>query len=206
MCHSVACWSKLATEAGVSAIDPRVLRSREAAVDAAITLLRRDGLGELTHVNIARESGVGRSTLYRHWPTMIDLILDLLREFRMPQFEPLDAPVRERLRYNLYIQRSRLFDPEYLAVYSAVSHYAMEPRVQDRLQAINGERVQSVAQALAPDYELEGRHDVVVELLALLNGPLLQMATFVGTTSPALIEATLDGVMRYLDLRVAEQA
>ncbi|MFF3517250.1 TetR/AcrR family transcriptional regulator [Streptomyces sp. NPDC002573] len=58
--------------------DPRLLRSREAIVAAATALLTESGLEAVTHQTVATRAGVGRATVYRHWPSLLDLRLTAL--------------------------------------------------------------------------------------------------------------------------------
>ena len=52
--------------------------TRETVLRAALDLLLADGVGALTPQRLHEESGVARSTLYRHWPTPDDVVDDLL--------------------------------------------------------------------------------------------------------------------------------
>jgi AcrR family transcriptional regulator len=60
--------------------DPRVARSRAAALSAAREILRRDGWAGVTHAAVAAHSGVGRTTLYRHWSDVPSLLRDVIAE------------------------------------------------------------------------------------------------------------------------------
>lgn len=60
--------------------DPRAERSRAAALAAAQELLIEEGWAAVTHVAVAARSGVGRTTLYRHWPDSAMLIRQLLAQ------------------------------------------------------------------------------------------------------------------------------
>ncbi|WFB09458.1 TetR/AcrR family transcriptional regulator C-terminal ligand-binding domain-containing protein [Streptomyces sp. LX-29] len=77
------------TRAAGRALDPRAERSRAAALAAASDLLIEHGWSGVTHVSVASRSGVGRTTLYRHWPESAMLIQELLAEL----FE-VERPVR----------------------------------------------------------------------------------------------------------------
>ena len=63
-------------------VDPRQARSRKAMLDAARELLAREGPAAVTHQRVARQAGVGRATVYRHWPRPEQLIyaITLLQE------------------------------------------------------------------------------------------------------------------------------
>jgi AcrR family transcriptional regulator len=66
-------------------LDPRVARTREAVLEAVRTLVRRDGVEAVTHQQVAVEAGIGRATVYRHWPDRTHLLLDALAEPEDPE-------------------------------------------------------------------------------------------------------------------------
>lgn len=56
---------------------------------AALDELGEFGFGALTIESVARRAGVGKATIYRHWPDKIELIADafkLLQQQRDPEF------------------------------------------------------------------------------------------------------------------------
>jgi AcrR family transcriptional regulator len=61
-------------------LDPRVARTRDAVLDAVRVLVQRDGVEAVTHQRVATEAGIGRATVYRHWPDRTHLLLDALAE------------------------------------------------------------------------------------------------------------------------------
>jgi len=58
--------------------DPRVARSRQKVLAAAVDLVRDRGVADLTVEAVITQSGVARSTIYRHWPTRADLVQETL--------------------------------------------------------------------------------------------------------------------------------
>ena len=52
--------------------------TRDRALDAAHACILEIGAGRTTMVEVARRSGLGRTTLYRHWPDITALFADLL--------------------------------------------------------------------------------------------------------------------------------
>jgi TetR/AcrR family transcriptional regulator, regulator of autoinduction and epiphytic fitness len=71
-----------------SAVDPRIERSRQVILQAVLEELSELGYGSLTIESIARRAGVGKATIYRHWPDKIALIADafkLLQQERDPE-------------------------------------------------------------------------------------------------------------------------
>ncbi len=65
----------------------RTERNREAVAKAVLALLR-EGDTELRAADVAERAGVGRSTIYRRWPTRADLLREAqsehTRELRVP--------------------------------------------------------------------------------------------------------------------------
>jgi len=73
--------------AGKADISPSKPRAR--ALSAATHILLREGYARLTMERVASESGIAKTTLYRHWPTKAALCMDLYidvagRELRDP--------------------------------------------------------------------------------------------------------------------------
>ncbi len=53
--------------------DPRLDATRQHALDAALKLLEEQGALAVTHAAISTQTGISRSTLYRHWAKLEDL-------------------------------------------------------------------------------------------------------------------------------------
>jgi AcrR family transcriptional regulator len=91
--------------------DPRVVRSRQAALTAAQELLAEEGLTGVTHVTVAARSGIGRTTLYRHWPDATALLYDAIVQ-RMDQIRRVPTgDLRTDLTAELNGLRHLLQDP-----------------------------------------------------------------------------------------------
>ena len=63
-----------------SGVDPRVTATRRRVLDAVGRILEHGGVTEVTHAAVAREAGVGRATVYRHWPHLDDLLVAAVEE------------------------------------------------------------------------------------------------------------------------------
>lgn len=81
--------------------DPRFLRSREAIIHAARDLLLRHGPGAVTHVQVAELAGVGRATVYRHWPRSDLLLAEAMATVPMPFFATPTTPTLQWVRAEL---------------------------------------------------------------------------------------------------------
>lgn len=80
------------------AISPRVERSKVAILAATLSLLAKDGVGGLTVDAVAAQAGVGKATVYRHWPSRAALIIDAISSVVIDD-EPIDSgSLREDLR------------------------------------------------------------------------------------------------------------
>jgi AcrR family transcriptional regulator len=91
--------------------DPRAARSRAAALAATRELLAEQGWSAVTHVAVAARSGVGRTTLYRHWPDATALIQDTIaQEISIASPEP-TGELREDLTRTLDALRVMLHEP-----------------------------------------------------------------------------------------------
>jgi TetR/AcrR family transcriptional regulator, regulator of autoinduction and epiphytic fitness len=77
-------------------IDPRVERSRMLILSAAVEELADVGYGRVTIESIAARAGVGKSTIYRHWPDKLALIADAFETFHEQMVPDLgELPVRD---------------------------------------------------------------------------------------------------------------
>lgn len=73
---------------GARRADPRVDRSRQAVLSAAFELLGESGVGGFSVDEVARRSGVAKTTIYRHWPTRAALVLDACSQLSDEQQTP----------------------------------------------------------------------------------------------------------------------
>jgi AcrR family transcriptional regulator len=106
--------------------DPRILRNRDAVHSAALRLLRTDGVGGLSVDRIADESGVSRSTIYRHWPDIAVLIVSAFDRVVHDDGKrgPLTGDTGVDLLTYLTDYARRLNDPVYSAVLIAIIEWS----------------------------------------------------------------------------------
>jgi AcrR family transcriptional regulator len=62
----------------VDVTDPRAVRTRQRVLDATVRLLAEQGVQAANMEAIAAAAGTSRSTLYRHWPDRLPLLIDAL--------------------------------------------------------------------------------------------------------------------------------
>ncbi|MDQ0679760.1 AcrR family transcriptional regulator [Arthrobacter pascens] len=98
--------------------------SREAILAAAVSIIGADGYAALSIERIARESGTGKQTIYRWWPTKADVVMEaLLHKAEMHIPVPDTGSVHDDVR-------------EFLA---ASWRLARMPQVADLLRALAAE-------------------------------------------------------------------
>jgi TetR/AcrR family transcriptional regulator of autoinduction and epiphytic fitness len=75
-------------------VDPRIERSRQVILRAALSELAEAGYGAFTIESVAARAGVAKSTIYRHWSDKVSLIADAFEaahEHAVPSVEGLTA-------------------------------------------------------------------------------------------------------------------
>lgn len=93
----------------------RVKRSQARIIQASIELIVADGARALTVDAIAERSGVAKSTLYRHWPSIDALILDVFRAAIPETVEPdPTASFEDALRQQVATVAKALADPQWV--------------------------------------------------------------------------------------------
>lgn len=82
---------------GEGAADPRVTRSRERVMAAAVDLVVERGTAGATIEAVAARSGVAKTTIYRQWPHQAALVLDAFRRVAPDAHVPDTGALREDL-------------------------------------------------------------------------------------------------------------
>lgn len=107
--------------------DPRITRTKQAVVDAAVDLLIEGGPSAVTIDAIVARSKVAKSTIYRHWDTRDDVLVDVLHTCGPELPDPAeDVPVVEALREILYAVVDMTADPGTARVLSTLILLRME--------------------------------------------------------------------------------
>jgi AcrR family transcriptional regulator len=178
--------------------DPRAARSRDAMLGAARELLVADGPGAVTHQRVAQQAGVGRATVYRHWPRSEQLLLDVMAGADLPHFKEPQAPVRLWLRRQLRNLADELEVPAVAAVALTLAQSALwdaeVAQRHDESQQTIRERLEAAVRAAVDSGELVTAA-AAVDLAALLVGPIVYRATMERReVSDDLIDRLLDAV------------
>jgi AcrR family transcriptional regulator len=76
------------SEAAPANDDPRVERSRAAVIAAALELVSERGIDQTSVEAISARSGVAKTTIYRHWPSKPELVLEAIGTVLTPPEDP----------------------------------------------------------------------------------------------------------------------
>ena len=157
--------------------DPRITRSRAKILDAATELLVEGGSRAVTVDAVAERSGVAKSTMYRHFPSRADLLVEVLKH-NMPEIDP---PVpggdfETALRSMVHSMASALAQPGQERIVPALMALKnTDPDVAALAERERGQRVGLVEEILAQGIA-EGvvADDIDIEMACtLLVGPLM---------------------------------
>jgi AcrR family transcriptional regulator len=141
---------------------------------AARELLLGGGLDAVTHLEVARRSGVGRRTVYRHWPDRVDLLHDVLAAAEFPHAD-VTGELRADLVAHLDALRIALVDgPLAFVIHALNERAAVEPSLAPLRDRLTEEGCAPV-RALLRDAVATGRLPAdldVDEAAAELEGPV----------------------------------
>jgi TetR/AcrR family transcriptional regulator, regulator of autoinduction and epiphytic fitness len=160
----------------VAAIDPRIERTRRVVLDATLDLLGESGYGAVTIEAVAARSGVAKSTIYRHWPGRVELILDAFHELKAPVAPPAEGDVRETVIAVLENLARMTVDSMWsLCLPSLIDAAARDPEARRLHGEISAQGRRSLVDLLATGVERgELPANLEPELMAeALAGPIL---------------------------------
>jgi AcrR family transcriptional regulator len=157
-------------------VDPRVRHSRENVMTTTYALLSEAGLVGVTVDEVARRSGVAKTTIYRHWPSREALLLDVCAQMG-PHF---DIPDGGSLPKDLRALVQRVVEQLLAGSYAAILVSLMDAAERDpdlaALLAATQTRLVEVVRAVLARARARGelrRLPDASEVAALIVGPLL---------------------------------
>lgn len=156
---------------------------------AVAMLLAVEGASAVTHQRVAELAGVGRATLYRHWPTAADLLYDVLSEIDEPVLlRPGRGPLDRWLRQQLRRAGTDLGQPNALQVQAVlISRSSQDPEAAELRARLVKRNLDVLAGALDDARrrgELRGNPDPL-DLLGQLLGPVIFRVVFEGRPATA---------------------
>lgn len=180
--------------------------ARQKVRDTAATLLVEQGVQGFTVDEVARRSGVAKTTIYRHWPSAQSLLVDTVA----CQIEPLPTPNTGSLRSDLRALYDQILPTADIPgrrrmMVGLVQAADDDPDLRDALLSMMHERSQPLHNVLELA-QLRGEipADIDLSLAAdVVEGPLIFRFMLRGESpEPAHIDALLDLVVAGLTSRV----
>ena len=175
--------------------------ARLAVLHAADDLLVENGFGALTIEAIARRAGVAKQTIYRWWPSKVEILLDTLIEDSNKRFSvPTEKPTAESIRGYLHgFARFLTHDPAgkvLLALIAEAQHdpgtaetfhrnYLGPRREQERDMLARAIDAGEVSPGLGPDATIDA-----------LVGPIVYRALTGSTIPPDLVDALFENLLK----------
>jgi len=169
-------------------------------VAAAAAILEEEGSVAVTHQRVAQRAGVGRATIYRHWPQPVDLLMEALGQVNEPLLRKGSGPIRVWLFHELTRAATELQEPLATRVLVAVlggaaGDNAFAAMRDELLAKTEAPLVEAIDQALTSG-ELHQKPDIS-ELLAQLLGPLIfRIAIQRESANSAFIAHVIDAAIK----------
>ena len=146
-------------------------------MEATLELLAEGGYSKLSMEAVAHRAGVGKTTIYRRWPTKTALVVDALEQLSSANAVPTEGSVRERLTALVAEMLRHLRAGRGARIMAAlVGEIPRDPEVAEDVRAVLLRKRQGTAFRLLQEGVANGelRPDLDVELAAdLLMGPVI---------------------------------
>ena len=130
-------------------LDPRIARTRSVVIAAAMELVSECGFGRVTIEGIAEKSGVARSTIYRHWDSLPEILHDAMVEAVAAHGDVNTGSLRGDL-IEIYTHLAEHLSSPTLGhiVVSMFAEARRDPKVADLLNKFSTKRKQRVVDAI----------------------------------------------------------
>jgi AcrR family transcriptional regulator len=171
-------------------------------LDATISLLAEDGFARMSIEQVAVRAGVGKPTIYRRWPSKVDLVIAALSRPGAERSPSCEGSVRERLT-NLIEElcTSVLKEPAKSVLAALVAEIPRDPELTSAVREAFLAKRQETAFALLREGVASGelRADLDPELAsdALVGPIMLRVLLTGGRVTPSLgatlVDAFYDG-------------
>lgn len=158
-------------------LDPRVERSRQVILQAALDELGEVGYGTFRIESVAARAGVGKSTIYRHWRDKLALIADAFETFHVQMVPSTDTgSPRERIQTLVHHVAEVFVDSTFSVCIPALIEGAeRDARLRRFHHQYSAERRQSLIDVIAEGVaagDFQAHLDPELAVLALL-GPII---------------------------------
>lgn len=155
--------------------DPRVVRTRQAVREAVRALVQRAGFDAVSHQQVAEEAGIGRATVYRHWPNRTDLLLEAIADPAPPREWESSGDLAGDLDQGLERLRRTLDSPLVPGLVALIGRAEWDPELRRTKLELLASGTAGLRRALEAGIE---RRELPADLdldatIARLAGPLL---------------------------------
>lgn len=191
---------------GAAVLQPHIT---SAITEAVLDELATHGYGRLSMEAVAKRAGVGKSALYRRWPSKQDMVISVLSEFSVPLAEiPDTGSLRGDLVETLRAVHNWLAHPRFAAILSDLTaEAARNPALAAAITATIGEPRRALGAAtfrraidrgeLVADLDLELALDLAAApiywRLTVRRAPI----------EPGYLDQLAEYILRALDARTA---
>jgi AcrR family transcriptional regulator len=181
---------------------PRSAEAEQAILRATLKSLAADGIGGLTIEGVAADAGVGKTTVYRRWPTKTDLIVAAVSKLAPPGDPPDTGSLKGDFQALVDIQRTRIADtplviaaPRVLAeagahpeIHAGFVRAVIEP-VRSALRTIVERGIErgEIAEDVDPAPVVDVLHAIPIYLLLLSRGDQTAVADVPDRYLPLLL-------------------
>lgn len=162
-------------------VNRRVERSRHTVLSAAFELLSEGGVASFSVDEVARRSGVAKTTIYRHWPTREALVIDacsrMIAEQETPDTGSLEGDVTAILMEIAHLLPTANWSFVLPSIVDTAERNPEFAEIHSRIQRGHAAPLREVLQRAVDRGELPVRADASTIVAALL-GPLFYRRWF----------------------------
>jgi AcrR family transcriptional regulator len=180
-----------------------VTRTRAVVLDAAAALLAERGYAGFTMDALVERTGVSKTTMYKHWPSRVELVAATVRAMVSDVAVPDSGDLREDLavlaRDSLDAYKGALW-PGLASVMEAAGH---DPGLRQAMRSVPAARfsaVRTVLERAAARGQLRAGVDLDIAVTILVGAFFFRLRTTdlqqVKNEVPAILDAVLDGLGR----------
>jgi AcrR family transcriptional regulator len=155
-------------------LDPRVARTRAAVIEATLDLLAEVGYAGISIDAISKRCGVARTTIYRHWPTLAQIVQDAVSTTVDTRPAPRTGDVRADLRAHIDLLVAKLDNSWGRMLPVMIDAASRDPEILELQRRSTAERRAAAMQVVVDGVE-RGiiRGDVDLDLIGeMLVGPI----------------------------------
>jgi AcrR family transcriptional regulator len=174
---------------------PRSQAAHDAILKATLRLVAKRGFRAVSADQIAAEAGVGKMTLYRHWPNKATLVMDSLLELIGDEtaFPEIDSAL-ESLRQQLHLQAAFFRSSRGNLIRSLVSEAQSDPELatafRDRWLNPRREGVRQIIQAAISEGSLREDFNIDIAIDQLYGSLYYRLLLGSGAIDERFIEDT----------------